>query len=491
MREQYNEECRSIVMRYSREWRRTITRMGRWIDFDDDYKTLDASFMESVWWVFKTLFDKGLVYRGFKVMPYSTSCSTVLSNFEAGLNYKDVQDPAVMVGFPIVMSPGVDAEFEGCELVAWTTTPWTLPSNLALCVHPKLIYVKLRDLESGRIFIVAENRRSSLPMAKKKKKDKKKKDKSDAGDGLEELARFEGSALKGLKYKPCFEYFESWPGASNFWQVCVDEYVTDDSGTGVVHQAPAFGEDDYRVCIAHEVIEKGAVFPIPVDDAGRFTADVKTFEGIYVKEADKLIVKELRERGSLVDESSCTHSYPFCWRSDTPLIYKGVPSWFIAVEGLVDRLIANNEKTRWVPTFVQEKRFKTWLENAHDWAVSRSRFWGTPMPIWCSDDMEEVVVIGSIRELEEIAGRKITDIHRHFIDDITIPSKRGKEFGVLKRIDDVFGAPTSLTAHARICIYLYLYHHHHHHHRRRLSARVYVSLCKRLCLSGLRSDVLT
>ena len=426
----YNEECRSIVMRYSKEWERTVTRMGRWIDFENDYKTLDPTFMESVWWVFKELWKKGLVYRGFKVMPFSTACGTSLSNFEAGLNYKDVQDPAVMVSFPLV------GDKDGACMVAWTTTPWTLPSNLALCVHPTLKYVKLRDPETGRVYIVAEARIDSLPGARPKKPGKKDKDKT-VKPGFDLLETFDGSSLRGMRYEPMFEYFRGFEGSVNFWQVCVDTYVTDDSGTGVVHQAPAFGEDDYRVCIAHGVITKGVEFPNPVDSNGRFTQDMGEYAGAYVKEADKRIQKEIKGMGRMVNESTCTHSYPFCWRSDTPLIYKCEPSWFVKVEEHREKLLANNDKTYWVPSFVKEKRFHSWLESANDWAVSRSRFWGTPMPVWCSEDMEEVVVIGSIAELEGYAGRKITDIHRHFIDDITIPSKR-KGMPPLKRVDYVF-----------------------------------------------------
>ncbi|KAG0615444.1 hypothetical protein M758_5G041400 [Ceratodon purpureus] len=462
--DKYNEECRSIVMRYSKEWEKTVTRMGRWIDFDNDYKTLDPEFMESVWWVFKQLFEKGYVYQGLKVMPYSTGCTTVLSNFEAGLNYKDVSDPAVMVAFPLL------EDAEGASLVAWTTTPWTLPSNLVLCVNANLTYTKVRHKTTGAVYIVAESRLSQLPSTKTKgaasakakpdaskdapsdkgaaKKGDKKGDKKGGGHGTEQAAapvdsstyevidQCKGSALVGKKYKPLFDYFLGFSDTA--FKVVADNYVSDDSGTGVVHCAPAFGEDDYRVCLANGVIQKGPNLPNPVDGDGNFTAEVTDFKGRFVKEADKDIIAAVKAKGRLVSVGSIMHSYPYCWRSDTPLIYKVVPSWYVAVEQFKDRLIENNKQTYWVPDAVKEKRFHNWLENARDWAISRSRFWGTPLPIWRSDDGVDTVVIGSIQELEELSGFKATDLHRHHIDHITIPSPRGPEFGVLKRVEDVF-----------------------------------------------------
>ncbi|KAL5543283.1 hypothetical protein UlMin_010993 [Ulmus minor] len=445
--DKYNEECRSIVTRYVEEWETIVTRTGRWIDFRNDYKTMDLKFMETVWWVFSQLYDKGLVYKGFKVMPYSTGCKTPLSNFEAGQEYRDVPDPEIMVTFPIV------GDQQNAAFVAWTTTPWTLPSNLALCVNANFIYVKVRNKNSGKVYVVAESRLPALPTDKPKHNvvngavdDSKKSNvkakgsssgkKENADVTYEVLEKLSGASLVGKKYEPLFNYFMDFSDTA--FRVVADNYVTDDSGTGIVHCAPAFGEDDYRVCIENQVISKGENLVVAVDDDGCFTSRVTDFNGRYVKDADKDIIEAVKAKGRLVKSGTFTHSYPFCWRSKTPLIYRAVPSWFIRVEQLKDKLLENNKQTYWVPDFVKEKRFHNWLENARDWAVSRSRFWGTPLPVWISEDGEEIIVMDSIEKLEKLSGVKVVDLHRHKIDHITIPSTRGPEFGVLRRIDDVF-----------------------------------------------------
>ena len=402
----YNDACRGIVQRYTQEWRSTITRLGRWVDFDHDYKTMDPWFMESVWWVVKQLFDKGLIYQGQKIVPVSTALGTGLSNFEANLNYKEVQDPAVTVLLKLCD--------EEAHLAIWTTTPWTLPSNLAVCVNPELTYAKVRDHERGLTFYLAEGRVAAYG----------------ARHSLEVLETVSGAALAGRRYEPAFSYFEDQRAGGAF-TVITGDYVTADDGTGLVHQAPAFGEDDYNAFRAAGL----DAFAMPVGLDGRFDEQVPDFAGLHVKDADKEIIRTLKDRGLLYEQDVIVHSYPFCYRSETPLIYRAVPSWYVKVEQLKDRLLAANRQVRWVPDHIQEGRFGKWLEGARDWAISRNRVWGTPLPLWVNDESGAVHCMGSRDELAELTGTRVEDLHREFVDDLTF-AKDG-EPGVYRRVPEV------------------------------------------------------
>jgi isoleucyl-tRNA synthetase len=431
----FNEQCRSMVQTYVGEWRRTVTRMGRWVDFDNDYKTMDRDFMESVWWVFGQLWQQQRVYKAHRIMPYSWRLTTPLSNFEAGNNYKDVQDPAVTVKFRVQhrdpaiaarcqdKTPEVFAAIQAgkASILAWTTTPWTLPSNLALCVGPAVTYCWIEDVANGDVLLLAKDR---LPAYYKKP------------EQYRVIGECTGDKLVGLGYEPLFAHLADRAGC---FRVIADDFVTTGDGTGIVHIAPAYGEDDYRVAKAQGIIARDATnlgdlvdeeccFPaatlsalgVTIDAADKKwypTADAKTF----CKDADKALIKHLKDAGKLFHQSTIVHSYPFCERTDTPLVYRAIEAWYVRIEDLRDKLVANNAQIRWVPEAIGSNRFGNWLKDAKDWNISRNRFWGSCIPVWVNvADRTDTICVSSAAELEQLSGQKVTDLHKHFLDQIEI-----------------------------------------------------------------------
>ena len=413
----FNEQCRSMVDTYVADWRRTVLRMGRWIDFDDDYKTMDVDYMETVWWVFKRLWDEGRVYKSYRIMPYSCKLATPLSNFEANKNYKDVQDPSITVRLRVVegareVSPDLP---EGADLflTVWTTTPWTLPSNLAVCVRRSIDYVVVEDLDSGDHLVFAEARLPAYDAALAQAMADDAAEGALRGDHFRLVRRLTGDALVGLRYEPLFPYFA---GRDHAFVALEDDFVTTDDGTGIVHMAPAYGEDDFRVCRAADI-----ELVDPLDAEARFVEPVTDYLGVFCKDADRDIIKRLKAEGRLLRQDTLVHSYPFCERTDTPLIYRAIDAWYVKVEDLRDDLVAANAEIGWVPEYVGSNRFGNWLREANDWNISRNRFWGSCIPVWVNEeDPEDAICVGSRAELEALSGVAVDDLHKHVVDEVVI-----------------------------------------------------------------------
>jgi isoleucyl-tRNA synthetase len=397
--DRFNDYCKKSVLRYTDEWEAYVTRQARWVDFENDYKTMDLSYMESVMWAFRQLWDKKLIYEGYRVMPYSWAAETPLSNFEIRMDnaYRMRQDPAITVRFRLDPRPGDPGPL---SVLVWTTTPWTLPANLALAVGEDIDYGVYRLGDEMVVIgeaVVAGSYQRDL-------------------QGAERVARFRGRDLVGRTYSPLFPYFRNNPGS---FRVLAGDFVDTEEGTGTVHLAPGFGEDDQRVCDAHQI-----PLVVPVDDKGRFTAEVPDWEGMNVFDANKPIIQALKDRGVLFRQAVYEHNYPHCWRTDQPLIYKAVNSWYVEVTRIRERMSELNQEIRWIPERVRDGQFGKWLENARDWSISRNRFWGSPIPVWRSDDPRypRIDVYGSLDEIERDFGVRPDDLHRPFVDLLTRPN---------------------------------------------------------------------
>ena len=391
--DKFNDACRTSVLRYTDEWQRYVTRQARWVDFENDYKTLDTPYMESVMWAFKTLHDKGLIYEGFRVLAYCWRCETPLSNTETRMDdvYKDRQDPALTVAFELE---------SGEKILAWTTTPWTLPSNLALAVGPNIEYVELQHPD-GNTYILAQARLGAYEKEL---------------EGAEVVRTMSGAELVGRKYTPLFPFFA---GTDNAFQVLGAGFVTTEDGTGVVHMAPGFGEDDQIECNA-----AGIPTLCPMDEHGCYTAEITPWVGQHVFDANSDIVRTLKDRGVVMRHDSYNHSYPHCWRCAEPLVYRAVSSWFVEVTKFRDRMVELNEQITWSPEHIKDGSFGKWIANARDWAISRNRFWGSPIPVWKSDDptYPRLDVYGSLADLSRDFGVEVTDLHRPNIDELVRPN---------------------------------------------------------------------
>ena len=397
--EKFNAHCQDSVLKYTDEWEKVVTRQARWVDFENDYKTMDLDYMESVMWAFKQLWDKDLIYESQRVIPYSWGAETPLSNFEIRLDdaTRPRQDPAVTVAFDLLNEEGT---VESIQILAWTTTPWTLPSNLALAVAPDKEYALVETLKGN--YILGEETITAFEEV--------------FGD-FKIIETFKGQKIVNRRYQPIFPYFQDLDDKA--FRIIEGDFIEMDEGTGVVHIAPGFGEDDQRIAD-----NNGIPTVVPVDDEGAFTDEVTDWFGVNVFDANPLIIKNLKKSGRVIRHDTYEHNYPHCWRTDTPIIYRAVPSWYVKVTDIKDRLVNINKEINWIPENVREGRFGKWLDGARDWSISRNRFWGSPIPVWKSDNPEfpRIDVYGSLDELEKDFGVRPTNLHRPFIDELTRPN---------------------------------------------------------------------
>src|SRR3712207_3147110 len=409
---EFNQKCRESAFEFLEDWNALTERIGFWVDLENAYSTLDTTYIESVWWALRQIFDKGLLYEGHKVVPYCPGCGTALSSHEVALGYRDVIDPSVFVRLDVVEDGGPVQR--GDRLVVWTTTPWTLVSNAAVAVHPELTYVRVKPARLEAPVIVAESLVERV-----------------LGDGEEVkiLDRFPGAALDGVRYEPPFPYIPGKEYGERGHTVLLADFVTADDGTGLVHTAIAFGEDDFKL---GERYGLNVVNPVRLD--GTYDERIGKYAGRFVKDADQDLIEDLRSRGKLLRAEDYEHSYPFCWRSGDPLLYYAKPAWYIATSQKRDALLAANETVNWHPEHIKHGRFGNWLENNVDWALSRERYWGTPLPVWrCPEG--HLHCVGSLGELEELSGVRLDDPHRPYVDDVEFPCPECRR--KMKRVPEV------------------------------------------------------